>query len=264
MLATHVTYHLADDRVIVHTRGARLQLARAVLRVCRDVELVAFHCIANHLHLLVACERSEAGRIAHAVACAVKPSLVRKVDFAPARFIPVTEQRYLENSFAYVIDQPERHKVFLDPMREASNLPDLLGLRVNGLFTKGHVDALLPWVSDESLWKRYGGRPRPLDVVPLDLLVEASAAAVGFENLDGNLPEIVDARRAAIHVAWPAFPPSKIGPALGISAASVRRLAQVPGNPQVMNAIRLQLALRSRFRRRAQELGGASTAVVPG
>lgn len=93
----HVTLRLEDGRNLVPGIAERRLLARAVLGAGRERGLFAFAAPDTHVHLALAAGRHEAGRLAHAVACALRHRLRVPVSFEPARFRPVAEQAHLDN-----------------------------------------------------------------------------------------------------------------------------------------------------------------------
>jgi hypothetical protein len=160
--------------------------------------------------------------------------------------VPVRDQRHLRNTFRYVLRQEERHGIALDPLHEASNLPDLLRLRVIGAESQGWVRALLPRV-DDALLRSMFGDPE-LDREPTaqeveGLLAAAAAAAVGLASCDGRTPWAVHARRAAVHAGELSV--GRSARALGIGASTARRLKRETPREDLVAAIRLQMRLRA-------------------
>ena len=128
-IAYHITTRLRDDRVIAPTVEQRRALASIVLWQARQERLLAFSAPDTHIHLLAASCRAAAGKLAHRVEVAARHWLCLDVGFSRAEYEPVKDQAHLRNAFIYIMRQYQRHGVQSDPCHEASNLPDLLGMR---------------------------------------------------------------------------------------------------------------------------------------
>jgi hypothetical protein len=222
-LGHHVTMRLSDDRVIALTAGTRRIAARVLLEHGHRHRLLAFRVADTHAHVLLACDRREAGAFALYAESALRQRLQLPVGFEPARVRPIGSQRHLTSAFRYVLRQEARHGIHLDAAHDASSLPDLLGLRVLPASPLGLVQAMLPRLRREELlaWLE----PGTLDVAQpsMELLADAAAAALGLPDLDGRSDEHVAARCAAVRVAGSA-PTAIVAALLGISARGVQAL----------------------------------------
>ena len=146
--------------------------------------------------------------------------------------------------------QQERHGVCLDPLREGTSLPDVLGLRVLDPSLATRFAARLPRVERADLLALLG-----VDLVrgPVDLepLADAAAAALALPDLHGQDPERMAAKRAAVHVGQAAdLRPAQIAELLTSPSRTVRRLAGDAPRTDLVRAVCLQLRLRTGLARR--------------
>jgi len=247
-LAHHIMLRLVDSRVIAPDEKAGRALACSVLRVGRSYRLIVFRSSDTHLHLTAACCRVAAGQLARRLEISLRRRLALPVPFERARVKVVGDQRHLGNVFDYSMRQEQRHGIAVDPLFTASNLPDLLGMRLVGGYTRTNLRRYLPRVSRGQL---LGYLDRPdLDAAPLavDDLADAAAAAFGLPDLCGKRPDVARARRAAARVAAGLATASAIGELLGVDRRTVFRLRSQAIEPAAVEAVRLQLRLRSASR----------------
>jgi hypothetical protein len=242
-LAYHLMLRLQNGQTIATTPEERRILARTVLGCARDSQLLAFSQADTHLHGASACDRPKAGRLAHDIETSLRWRLRIQVPFAPATIKPIEDVWHLYNTFRYILRQPERHGIALDPLREASNLPDLLGLRLLGSGTAIHVRRLLPRVTREELLALYAiPRLEPASE-PLDLLVPATLAAAALPSFSGFGAEENAARRAAIEVAAGRLRAGTLAAMLGIGRRTFYTCRAMPVDGALVLAVRRQLHL---------------------
>ena len=245
-VAYHITTRLRDDRVIAPTVVQRRILAGVVLWQTRGTPLLAFSAPDTHMHLLLASCRAVAGKVAHDVEAAAKQRLGLEVGFSRAEYKAVRSQSHLRNAFIYIMKQYQRHGVLSDPCHEASNLPDLLGMRINGQYTVGHVRSLLPRIKRSDLIPYLGVEdPRESPSVSPEHLVDAAAAAVCLPLLDGRSGLEVSARAAAVQLVRGRLPAAETARLLGIGSRSVRRLARQRVDAHLLQAVQQQVVLRT-------------------
>jgi hypothetical protein len=248
-LAWHLMSRLRDDRVLAPDLVARRTLARSVLERGASFDLLVFRAADTHLHQLVLCDRPAAGEFARRVELSLQHRLRPGVVFAPVHIVPVLDQRHLRNAFGYILRQEQRHGLRSDPGFEASNLPDLLGLRPLGAYTAATVRARLPRIQRADLLELLappssgppdlpGGEPDPLS------LSAVAAAAACIPRFDASGRAGAAARRAAVHVVGD-LARAEVGRLLGLTLRQVRRLRSQPPDPRLVAAIERRLALRS-------------------
>jgi len=243
-LGFHVTFRLVDSRVIAPDAAAQRALARSVLRVARPFELLAFGCADTHGHIELFGDQPVAAEATRRILCGISRTLSLPVSFARPWLEPVSDQWHLANTFRYVLRQDARHGFAHDRFHDASNLPDLLGLRMAGTWTATHVRGRLPRVDRAALLELLGAPDLDTRPVVLDRLADAAAAAVGVPALDGRAAEVVDARAAAVQVAARQAGPGRIAALLGCTPRHVRRLLAREVDPALVRAVEGQLRLR--------------------
>jgi hypothetical protein len=246
-LAHHITLRLTDGRVLAPSVAARRIVARAVLELAAAFRLIVFRAADTHLHLLVACSAGEASELARRLEIKLQGLLRFGVRFDRARIRPVVDQAHLRNAFHYVLRQQQHHGLEQDPLFEASNLPDLLGLRLIGAFTRNAVRELLPRVKRGDLLQHLGGE---FAQAPLDLAdaADSAAAALALIDLAGRGREAVLARAAGVRLLRPHASQQSIARAFRMTERGVRSLLRVEVDPMLVRAIELQMRLRAALR----------------
>jgi len=241
-LGQHIVLRLVDNRVIAPCAEKRRWVARAVLELARGDELLAFGLADTHLHLVAACAREAAGQLARRVEISLVQRLSLDVGFVAAYLKPVDEGRHLYRAFTYVLEQNTHHGLSWDPLHEASNLPDLLGMRLLGIYTAATVRRRLPRVTRNDLLSCMGiDELQPLEG-PAELVPAAARAAAGLTSLNGKSRETVGARRAMVYLLRH-LPPAELSARLGVTVRTLRDLRRAPADPRLVQAIRLQLGL---------------------
>lgn len=252
-LAQHVMMRLRDDRVIAPTIQEQRIVASVVLEKGRHHQLLAFSAADSHLHVEPACDRGAALEMCRRIEGSLKRKLQLEVGFAPAHLKPIQSQRHLAKTFDYILRQDKRHGlVSLDPGREASNLPDLLGMRVLGQYTAANVKALLPRTQRVQLLEHYGLEELVPQAEPLHLLLPSAAAAIGRENLNGQSPDQLAARRAVLEILHGRMLWTEAATLLGVSRRTVYRLRDRPVDKMLAKAILLQVCLRAHLGEREE------------
>lgn len=157
---------------------------------------------------------------------------------------PIRDQRHLLNTLRYVLTQHERHGLEVLSFLEATNLPDLLGLRLIGLYTRDNVLRCLPRIRPATLLE-WVGLPglRPADG-PLTALGEATLSATALSSLDARSQPVLEARRAMLEVVGASLKIADLAQHLGVTERTLYRLRHRPANHDLVRAIRLQLGLR--------------------
>jgi hypothetical protein len=255
--AYHLVLRLSDSRPIATTTAQRRVVARVVLQQGTRRGLLGFGLGPDHLHIEAAAPRRVVGELAKYVATALRARLQIRAAFGRAWIEPTRDQRHLRNRILYAMGQDRHHRGGLDPMFEATSLPDLLGLRVVDAEIEGRVRACVPKLLKTDI---LGLLPAgALDIKPpfgLDLLAHAAAAAFALEDLRGRSAETVLARHAAVLAASKA-PSRELSHSLGISTRAVQRMRSRPSDLRSVHAVRGQLWLRNAIARvcNGQEAG---------
>jgi hypothetical protein len=247
-LAHHVTMRLADERVIARDAESRRRFACIALHVARRFALIAFRCADNHNHLIAAEDERTSLELARRIEIATTLGLRLPVGFEPARARPIHDQWHLANGVRYCFAQERRHGTDEDPLFDASNLPDLLGMRVLRA-PPGVLREYLPRMSRPELLAQLGV---DCDQGTLELhdLADAAAAAYGLGNLGGNSRLAVAARRAALHAAKGTMASSDVAQAIGMTLGSAMNLQRAPCSAEAIAAVQRQMRARAALRTR--------------
>lgn len=254
-LAWHVTMRLSDDRVIAPSvRARRLATSTLLDLACgstllgvkarvEGVELLAFHIVDTHIHLLAVGAR--AGVIDLSWRCAL--ALHRRIGplpvFEPARARPVVDRRHLLSCFWYVHRQHLHHGT--GASLDASSALDLLGLRARTDRIACAVYEHLPRLDRAAFAEELGLTSGPF-FPDVRSLAEAACAALGVTSCDGRSKEPVLARLGAVHAARAHYAVPAIAEALDLDPCNVRRLAARPAPPALVHAVRAQWSLVGR------------------
>ncbi len=234
-----------DSRVIAPSAREQRVVAQVVLEKARDFSLLSFSVADTHLHLENTCGAREAAELARRIELSLGRRLSIAVGFSPAYLEPIRDQKHLQNLFTYILKQDQRHGLDLDPYREASNLPDLLGMRLLGGYTTTLVRQLLPRINRKKLLEYLHVPALQPGEEPLELVVPAAEATMARVGLDGRTRELVDVRRAVVQVVGSRMAPSELAQMMGVDRRTITRLRAQPADARLVKAIRLQLALRA-------------------
>jgi hypothetical protein len=257
-LGHHVMLRLEDDRVIARTPAERRAAARIVYEQGESRGLIAFAFADSHLHVLLACDRVEAGRFARYVAVALRSTMRIPVRFARSRIKKIADQHHLASTYRYILRQEARHGTDADPFRDGSHVPDCVGARVLlarsrrdpdqrtilGQETMAAAARLLPRIRTPELVAQLGGEELLSAAPAYESLADAAAAAFGLGTLDDPDGIATIARRAAIHAAVGTLGPARVAILLGVSTRTVRRQARRSIPPAFVRAVGLQLRFR--------------------
>ncbi|MFH2007013.1 MAG: hypothetical protein ABI333_10550 [bacterium] len=245
----HIRIHLKDNRVILQSPIQQRLLSRVVLQQGRKDNLLAFSLPDSHLHMEALCSEHAASRLCQRVGTSLKQRLNLPVSFTSYDHEPIRDQRHLGNSFRYVSTQHEQHKLDWRTFFEATNLPDLLGMRLIGGYTRENVQRCLPRVRRATIlgWLELTGL-QPADG-PLHELCEATLSAAALSSLAGRSGPVVEARCAMIKVVNNRLSNVDAARLVGVTDRTVRSLKQRDANPELVCAIRYQLGLRQLVQR---------------
>lgn len=241
----HVICSLENDSVIAPTIAARRFLARRVLQLGRGVPLLAFNAPDTHLHMEAIAGWARCGKLARDIECSLTKSLQLKVGFREVNRVPIRDQAHLYRCFDYILRQQPHHGLAWDPYREASNLPDLLGLRVLGQYTAANVRAHLPRINRGDLLGPLGVDQLVEADGPLDLVVPAALSAAALVSLRGRSAEARAVRRAVLELVGARCPMTDLARLLRVSRQALHETRRVALDERLLRAIRLQLGLRA-------------------
>ena len=238
-VGSHLVFRAENRQVLAATAERQRAFAAALCRVGERHGLYAFGLGDTHGHAAITTLPQAVGRFVHDARLALGSALDVRIA-APSLF-PIEDGRHAQRLITYVHGQDAHHGVGLDPRREGTSLPDLLGLRVTAPWLIDRVRAIAPRLRRSLLWQEWGREE--IEAIELSLLVEAAAASVGTAALTGNTPWVVAGRTAAIAAAA-SFGTEEVAVALGLTTRAVQRLRSRPASPALVRAIRLQCGLR--------------------
>lgn len=239
-IGSQVVLRAVEDRVLATDDATRRRFSEVIRRLGRAHGLYAWGLADSHGHAALLADERSVGRFVHDVRPALGAAL--GVTLAPAVIHPIRDLWHARSLLRYVHRQDAEHGVCADPRREATSLPDLFGLRPDGLWVAQRIRVELPRVRREELLEHWGLAELE-EAFDLSLLGDAAAAVVDRVSLAGRDEALVTVRRAAAHVAE-GESPEAVAATLGISPRSLRRLRAEPPDPAFLRAIRLQLGLR--------------------
>jgi hypothetical protein len=257
-IGQHLMLRLEDDRVIAPSVAARRALARCVLRCGRPFGLLAFAAPDTHLHLLALCSALLAAELCRRVAISLSKTLRPEARFRRYHAKPLINQAHTYSAFRYLLRQGEHHNVDVDPLGDASNLPDLLGMRICGSYTQRRVIEHLPRIKRVELLSRLPVASELLErpCRKLDGLADAAAAAIGAPALVGRGSDVRAARAAATQLAAPMLTVRETADLLGISKRSVIRMRQQRVPLELARAVVLQARARAALSSTAGAIAG--------
>ncbi len=228
-LSWQIILRAEDNRVLAPDLAARRNWSATIARVGRPWPLLAHGLADTHGHLLLVGEREVAGLAARCLGRALRVALCPDHAWEPARLRPVHDQAHLSNTFRYVLDQQQHHRLPGDDHAEGCALPDLVGLRPAGAWMADNCRRHLPRLSLETLASRLRSSLTPKDARPLSSLPLAVEAATYGRSAPG-------ARLAAVHLAVGAST-GDLAAALRLCARQVRRHRTLEPEPAWVSAV---------------------------
>lgn len=237
----HLRLRLRKDLRLANSTAGQRILARTVLARWADRGLLSFRAKGPHLDLLVTCSRPTAGLETRMTEMTLVKRLGLPIGFQRALIEPARDQWHLTNLFRLILKGGDEEA---DPLHEASNLPDLLALRVLGARTATNVRQWLPRIKRQELVAYLGMPDLGEDVFSFDHLVTSTAAAAGLVDLTDRGVETVAALVALAAVAGSRLTTEQLGRLIGRSSRTARRLRTQRADGQLVRAIRLQMHLR--------------------
>ncbi len=241
----HIIIRLRSDRVLTPTSVQRRIAARVVLEQGRVANLINFSIPDTHAHIKAACSDAASHEMARRVELSLGRRLHLPVGFERARVKPIRDVWHHSSLFTYVFNQYRHHGLDWDPYFEATNLPDLLGMRLIGAYTSDNVGRALPRIGHKQLLKWFGCDTVPPADSPVERLLDAASAAAALPSLHGSSRDVLTARRAVVEIAHGQLQQNELTELLRISRTSLHRLRQRPVDQRLVEAIRLQLSLRA-------------------
>jgi hypothetical protein len=236
----------------VNSHAAR-QLAKAVLDLSRGYALLAFRLVGAELHVLVACSEQRAERLGCRLSAHFAPPERRGQPPLFGWADAITSREALQDAFYRLMKPALGGSQGHDTEHEASNLPDLVGLRVNGDYTRLNVRSLLPDVHAPELFAflEMPGISPPERFTIWEELPAAASAAFAISDVHAPQPDARRARTAAVHTARRHLPVARVSQLMRLRRRTVRRRQRTPVDRDALRAVSMPLTLRRI--RRAQE-----------
>lgn len=248
-IASHLMIRSRDDRVLAPSPADRRRLARSVVEQSDADGLLAFRAADTHLHVLLLADPPTARQCGRRIMLSLHSSLSLRASFDPGYVVDVCEQRHLYNAFRYILRQEERHGLQLDPMGDASSLPDLLGMRCLGTAVAARVAEYLPRIRRVELESLLP----PAGEVAMSALAESAAAAVGVGEVRGSSVPVRRARIAAVH-AFGQLRSRELASLLGTTPRTIRRCRHAEASSELVVAIHRQMMRRAGLRSAGEAL----------
>lgn len=232
-----ITMELEDRRTLAPTATERRIFARAATRIGGRFAVALFGVSGSSARIAAACTHEESGRLAHRLATSLRTLL-----HLPGRFAPARRERVGPERLRMLVDsilEDTRD----DPAHEATNLPDLLGLRRIGSTTDRILHQLLPQLRRSHLLSILGC-DRLAPGTSLAHLRAATATSIAATDLGSRSREVVAARRAAVRAAREiGASTDEIRDILGMSRNGIYNLELRTASPLLVDSIRLLLTL---------------------
>ncbi len=270
----HLTL-VATGRGTIFRTEEGLRCAVRTLAETAGARMLLFSIVDDHVHVVVCCDRKQAGRIARSISLALRPTT--DVPIRRGTDVRSIESRsHLQSLVRYHLTQLPHHGVSADPaLWTGSCFQDLIGARRVGVLGLS-LHTFLPRFRIEEAMAVVGLPTAPL-VPAADRLVRAlgaarlvaaagAALAVG-PSLAGRGSPLVTARAAASQLAATAgISTIDLADAMGTRLRNVQRGTQAEVEDGVLLAVRLRMALeqaveeaRSKAPRRVPESSGLTT-----
>lgn len=253
-VAQHLTMRLVRDRTLATTDAERRSFVRLMLSLGGgELGVLAFGLADTHVHVLAAASVTQSVELARRIKIALQQRLpLGGTPFEPTRLRSVEDVHHLANVLPHVLDQPARHARALDPCFEGSSLLELLGLRVaDGGRLQRLVRSFVPRLEPGSLLPLLGVDLADFASIDYARLADAAAAAFALASLKGNGAGAARARRAAVHAAH-GLAAAEVAALLGVCVSLVRAARHVEVPRAEVDAVRLQLRLRTAVGMRAR------------
>lgn len=222
--------------VIAFTPAQRLEVCRRIQLVGMRYSLLVCCLVDDHLHIVALCSLDEAGALAQAVESSITQVLGLKPGFGRYWVKPITDQKHLETSIRYVLDQARRHQSRSDLDHHGNNGPELLGGRL--LRTKRGGLVLPPC---REVLRAHAPK---VDLDKLEKLLFGDAPRVALKNmpaapggLAGRDLEAVCREAAAVAIGLPEFPPR--GGGVSDALAALLLLVESSGFAESVDAQRM-------------------------
>ena len=254
-IAWHVSLVLDPKTSTLDDPASCRLLSRTMLDCGEPFGLLAFRVHDHTLRALVQASESATQDFARHLRICLAHRMELATDFRKVRLSPVRGRQQLYWQLLHVLRGPALPSH--DVLAEASNLHDLLALRVVGRTTRLRLRRLLPDLDPASLRSLLPVSDSATKPILEELLSEAAAAAACLPHID--VPGI-DGRhaRAALHLARVALR-TRRGRGPSVTARALQELLAARNGQELVDAVLRQARLRSAI----TEARSARTVPVP-
>ncbi len=244
----HVCFRSRCESVLAPTVGARRAFAAVMKRAGKDRGLYGFGLSGRHGHGVLHGADAPVSTFLRAASASLARVLGLEIEGRVLK--QIHNGWHAEDLVAYMHGQDLHHGTGVDPLREATSLPDLFGLRPDGLWLAERLREVAPSITRSQLLRQWG-----LDDLGeregLEHLADAAAAAIGSSDLAGRTAPVVAVRAAAVAAAGSGASNEQLAAELGVAERTVLRLRTTGTEPALVRAVRRQLDLRARVPVRA-------------
>jgi hypothetical protein len=241
----------ADGRQALFPTEALLRRALRILAETVGSRTLLFCIVDDHIHDVVCCSRTEAGRLGQSLNLALRP--IASVPFNRRTDIrPVENRHHLERLVGYLLTQAQHHGLPGHPgLWSGSCFADLVGARVIKALGLPILE-FLPRLRLTAVAETVGlhlptadGEDRGICGAGAARIAAAASAALAVDPLlAGNSCAVVQARAAAsVLAARAGIATRETASALGVSMRTTQRLALGVHDEKLLSAVRLRLAL---------------------
>lgn len=251
----HLTLASTGRRPLASDPAQRIRMLRRLSAIAGP-DLLLFHLVDDHAHVVLETNRAEAGGCSRRIVQAWAQA--RAAPLEPTHFREVEDRAHLLGLVEYVLRQSVRHGLHGHPADAAGScFWDLVDRRVLPGFQPGALRAALPRLNDARIWSAVGldGPPPGFDPdallggLGLEGLLAAAGDALACDPI-GRAIEGVWARAVVASVAAGAGLRSEaVARTLGWSERSQRRLRSMavpqPVRARILNHAALRLTVRS-------------------
>jgi hypothetical protein len=254
MEAWHTNWTTIDRPTLFPSEASKREALHLLVRILGQAA-VLFCIVDDHVHAVIMGPRRVVGPRCADLSQALNQCQNHRLN--PAHFSEVKGRGHLKTLIRYVLDQTSHHDlqgIEHPALWVGSNFQDLVGARhMDGLASRLLFEHL-PRLRRAEVFEKLG---LP-EIVPASnnelykagigpLVVSAAAATGAPPNLKGNSPATVKARTAFVHLARQiGYPNMDIAHALDVNPRTVRRLVKSHIHPQIVEAVKIQVALRKR------------------
>lgn len=245
----HLRVRLESDRQLHASPAQRRILARAVYRITKPWNLLAFGCAGVHLHLVVLGDHREVGELARRLEISLQRNMVFGVPFLKVHRKALEDQQHTFNAVTYDLGQRRHHQLAADPYLEATSAPDLLGARLLGSHLIPRVRDHVPELKRRHVLDAFGLQEltQPGSEQRPEAVRDAVLAAAALPAFDGCSVEAQRARVVFLALAGPSLTIAESAEHCATSRRNIQRLRATPVSSDLVRATKVQLALREQI-----------------